>query len=182
MKNPFRRQEESKSKFAGTSSEQRESALASIAQRLGAAEGWNESAQNAFTHYSLPGHTSYARAFEKRMHTLLTPVTVTITEWVCKCDIQPCSKKDCKKEGEGIVKKTMILRDAESKLRTLFHDTMTLTQWIKNYYQESPSVNARGRTDQVELAKAGYAVPAIMGMQPFGGEITTPQGSEDKGD
>jgi len=116
------------------------------------------------------------------MHILLTPVTVTISEWVCKCDLQPCGEEDCKKIGEEIVRKTMILRDKDGKLRTLFHDTMTLTEWIKNYYQESPSVNARGRTDQVELAKAGYAVPAIMGMQPFGSEEITPQGSEDKGD
>lgn len=175
MKNPLRRGTEEKSKYKGTSSEQRESALAGIAQRLGAAEGWNESAQNAFTHHSLPGHTSYARAFEKRMHTLLTPVTVTIKKWVCICDLQPCNKEDCKKIAKKIANKTLILRDIEGELRTLFHDTMTLTEWIKNYYQESPSVNARGRTDQVELAKAGYAVPAIMGMQPFGMETTNPE-------
>lgn len=182
MKNPFRRGKDQKPKFAGTSSEQREGALAGIAQRLGAAEGWNESAQNAFTHYSLPCHTSYARAFEKRMHTLITPVNVTITGATCKCDMQPCDEKDCEGKGDDLVGKTLILRDEEGEFRTLFHDTMTLTEWIKNYYQESPSVNARGRTDQVELAKAGYAVPAIMGMQPFGGEITTPQGTEDKGE
>lgn len=179
MKNPFRRGEE-KPKFAGTSSEQREGALAGIAQRLGAAEGWNESAQNAYIHHSLPCHTSYAMAFEKRMHILLTPVTVNITEWACKCDLQPCNEEACKKKALTIANKTLILRDKDSELRTLFHDTMTLSQWITNYFQQSPSVNARGRTDQVELAKAGYAVPAIMGMQPFGGEVTTPQGSEDK--
>jgi hypothetical protein len=173
MKIPGFSKPEDKTKFSGTSSEQRESALASIAQRLGAAEGWKESSQNAFTHHSLPGHTSYARAFETRMHTLLTPVTVIIREWVCKCDLQPCDKNDCKKKAEKIANKTMILRDKKGELRTLFHDTMTLTEWIKNYYQESPSVNARGRTDQVELAKAGYAVPAIMGMQPYATEPVT---------
>lgn len=174
MRNPFSKNEK-KPHYRGTSSEQRESALSEALKRLGAAETWTESSQNAFTHHSLPGHTSYARAFEKRMHILLTPVTVTIREWVCKCDLQPCDKKKCKNIAKKIARKTLILRDKEGELRTLFHDTMILTQWIKNYYQESPSVNARGRTDQVELARAGYAVPAIMGMQPFGMETTTPE-------
>jgi len=164
VRNPFGKKEE-KQKFKGTSSEQREIALASIAQRLGSAETWDERAQNAFIHYSLPVHTSYARAFENRMRQLIIPLTVTVTG--CSCDKQPCEKHI----GEVLLLK-----------RPLFLNTMTLTEWITNYFQESPSVNARARQDQVELAKAGYAVPAIMGMQPFGGEITTPQGSEDKGD
>ena len=131
----------------------REKALAMIADRLGEAKSWDQKANNAFVHHSLPTFTSFGMAFEKRMKQLIGNVSATITECSCK-NCQSDNKKDCEIVGRSIIIKGGI-----------FENTMTLTEWFMNFFQQSPSIGALARENQVEIAKAGYSQVAMMGHQ-----------------
>ncbi len=131
----------------------REKALAMIADRLGEAKSWDQKANNAFVHHSLPTYTSFGMAFEKRMKELIGNVSATITE--CSCDI-------CQKGKEGtcsLTGRSVIIEGG------IFANTMTLTEWFMNFFQQSPSIGALARENQVEIAKAGYSQVAMMGHQ-----------------
>ncbi len=131
----------------------REKALALIADRLGEAKSWDQKSNNAFVHHSLPVYSSFMMAFEKRMKQIQGNLSATITE--CSCDI--CQKG---KEGKcSVAGRSVIIEGG------IFENTMTLTEWIMNFFQQSPSINALARENQVEIAKAGYSQVAMMGHQ-----------------
>jgi hypothetical protein len=129
----------------------REAALGRIADRLGESKSWDQKANNAFVYYSLPTFTSLGMAFEKRMQELVNTVNATITDCSCKVDFG----KTCDKHPG----RSVIIEGG------LFENTFTMTEWFTNFFQQSPSINARARDDQVEIAKAGYSVQTTHGFQ-----------------
>ena len=154
-KDPFEVDEKSKRVNPAAT---RELALGKIADRLGESKSWDQKANNAFVHHSLPTFTSFGMAFEKRMKQLIGNVNATITE--CSCDI--CQKGKggkCNLTGRSIIIEGGI-----------FPQTMTLTEWFMNFFQQSPSINALARENQVEIAKAGYTTATVPVWSPFGKE------------
>lgn len=131
----------------------REIALALIADRLGETKSWNQKANNAFVYHALPTFTSFGMAFEKRMKQLIGNVNATITECSCK-NCSKGNKRDCYLVGRSVIIEGGI-----------FENTMTLTEWFMNFFQQSPSINGLARENQVEIAKAGYSQIAMMGHQ-----------------
>lgn len=131
-------------------SERREHALAEIAERLGHTKDQDERYNNGFAHHSLAVHSSYARAHDERLASFVDQIHVTIVEAI-PVDEQEQNVKNAK----IIVGKTILVN------RPIFKNTMTRTRWIENFYQESPSINARARDDQVEIGTKGFAVPVI---------------------
>lgn len=130
----------------------RESALSEMLGRLGNTESPDERYNNGFAHFSLAVHSSYARAFEKRMATFVRMVNVTIKEAV-----PVVTKKNS--GSDSLVGKTILIE------RPIFENTMTLTDWIENFYQESPSINARAREDQVTIGSEAFKTTVFSGFQ-----------------
>jgi len=136
----------------------RESALADIAERLGESKSWDQKANNAFVYYQLPTFTSFGMAFEKRMATLVNLVNAKISE--CSCKEQPCKYH---------IGRNIIIEGG------IFENTNTLTEWFMNFFQQSPSINALARENQVEIAKAGYTTSTVPVWSPFGREEKAPE-------
>lgn len=152
-------EKEKKVNPAGT----RELALATIAERLGESKSWDQKANNAFVYHALPTFTSFGMAFEKRMKQLIGNVNATITE--CSCDnCKKGNKKDCPRVGRSVIIEGGI-----------FENTMTITEWFMNFFQQSPSINGLARENQVEIAKAGYATATVPVWSPFGKEEKEPE-------
>lgn len=129
-------------------SEKRESALSEMLQRLGASKSKEERYNNGYAHFSLAVHSAYARAFETRMATFVSKTNLTIT------GAKPIKEED-KEKAKDLIGKNITVE------RSIFDNTMTLTTWTENFYQESPSINARARDDQVQIGSKGFAVPVI---------------------
>ncbi len=129
----------------------RESALKDLLKRMGASETPDERYNNGYAHHSLAVHSSFARAFEERMATFAEKITMTITQ-AEKID------KDDKKAGdpEKLVNRSFTIN------RPIFENTMTMTRWIENFYQESPSINKIAREDQVAIGTKAFGVPVMI--------------------
>lgn len=164
---PKKIESETKEKITkSTPANVRELALATIANRLGESQSWDQKANNAFVYYSLPTFTSFGMAFEKRMNQLIGNINATITE--CSCDkCQKGQMKDCSLFGRSIIIEGGI-----------FENTNTLTEWFMNFFQQSPSINGLARENQVEIAKAGYATATVPVWTPFGKEERAPKAGE----
>lgn len=139
----------------GSPSDKRETALSSMLQRLGASQTKEERYNNGFAHHLLAVHSSYARAHDKRLGNFIQEVNITVREAVA---VTPEANQD------ELIGKTVLVE------RPIFEYNYTLTQWIENFYQESPSINARARDDQLGIGMEAFKQPAITGFNPFGEE------------
>jgi hypothetical protein len=145
----------------GNAADKRESALSEMLGRLGHAKNADERYNNGFAHYSLAVHSSYARAFEKRMASFINKNNVTITAAV------PVEAGD--KVPPDLVGKTVIID------QPIFENTMTITRWIEYFYQESPAINARARDDQRAIGEQAFRQAAMPGFSPWGTEDKVPE-------
>ena len=144
-----------------TPTKTRERALAMIADRLGEAKSWDQKANNAFVYYTLPTFTSFIMAFEKRMNQLIGNVRATISG----CSEEGDCKKECKEDC--IIGRSIIIEGG------IFESTNTLSEWVMNFFQQSPSIGGLARENQVEIAKAGYSQVAMTGHQMTPTKIDT---------
>ena len=126
-------------------SARRENALSEMLKRLGSAETKEERYNNGYAHYSMAGNSAFIRAFEHRQHNQVAQVEAIIRE---ATPIKPEARP------EKVIGKVISLG------KPLFYDSMTGTQWIENFYQESPSINARARDDQVQIGMEAFKQPA----------------------
>lgn len=138
-------------------SAKRENDTGAALKRLGFAETKDERYNNGFAHYSLAAPSSFIRAVEERLSQLIRPINVIIVGAVPA----PCKNKE-KMPDSNLIGKTV------SFDRTIFPNTMTLTRWIENFYQESPSINKTAREDQVEILTKAYGVAPMVSFQPWG--------------
>jgi hypothetical protein len=127
-------------------------------KRLGSAETKEERYNNGFAHFTMAGPSAFIRAFETRQHSQVTRIELTIREAVL-ADPEDTTTDPKKLVGQVITRK-----------RPLFHDSMTGTQWIENFYQESPSINARARDDQVQIGIEAFKQPAFSPFMAAAGE------------
>lgn len=138
-------------------SAKRENALSEMLKRLGSAESKEERYNNGFAHFSLAGFSAFIRAFELRQHNQVRQVEMTVRE-------ATPTRDDVTIDPTKLVGRTISLKD------TLFYDSMTGTQWIENFYQESPSINARARDDQVQIGMEAFKQPAYTPFMAAMGE------------
>ena len=103
----------------------------------------------------MAGNSAFIRAFEWRQHNQIINVELVIQEAVAISDD---------------AKPNELIGQTVSLDRPLFYDSMTGTQWIENFYQESPSINARAREDQVQIGMEAFKQPAFQPFSPFGVE------------
>jgi hypothetical protein len=146
-------------------SSRRENALSEMLGRLGAAKTKDERYNNGQAHFSLAVFTSWSRAFEKRMALVVRRTEAIILEAI------PVDKEA---KPEELVGQTITLEQG------LFLNSMTLTKWVENFYQESPSINALARKDQVSIGMEAFKTPAFAYWQP-GGETDEDLVSDSKG-
>lgn len=147
----------------GTPGLTRELGLAGALQRLGESEGWNQKANNAFVYYSLPTFTSFGMAYEKRLMDFVNLINAKIIGIECNC------KETDNCNHSSYIGRSIIIEGG------IFENTNTLTEWFMNFYQQSPSINGLARENQVEIAKAGYAVATVPVWSPFGREERAPE-------
>ncbi len=145
-----------------TPSDKRETALSEMLGRLGASKNQDERYNNGFAHWSLAVHSSYARAHDKRMGNFIKEINITIREAVIAPDLKEEDKK--KADPSLLIGKTILID------RPIFEYDFTLTRWVENFYQESPSINARARDDQREIGTQAFKTPAITGFSSWGTE------------
>lgn len=136
-------------------SEKREAALSEMLGRLGSAKTKDERYNNGYAHFSLAVFSSYGRAFELRNAIIVSNIQAIIVEAV-PID---SNNQNQMKAAEKLIGQSVDIN------RPLFQNTMTLTQWVENFYQESPSINARAREDQVKIGMEAFKTPAITGWQ-----------------
>lgn len=129
-------------------SAKRETALQEMLKRLGNAMTKDERYNNGYAHHSLAVHSSYARAFEDRMALFVKDVTIEILEAV--------PVKENGKVPEDLIGKSLTIN------RSIFENTMTITSWIENFYQESTSINKVAREDQVIIGTKAFGVPVMI--------------------
>ena len=132
-------------------SDKRESALSELIGRLGNTQTQDQRYNNGYAHYSLAVHSSFIRSFEMRAHLIISNIEATII------DVTPLEQSE--RSYEHLIGKTISLH------RPLFFDTMTMTKWIENFYQESPSINARAREDQVRIGEKAFGIPVMSTWQ-----------------
>jgi len=139
-------------------SAKRENALSEMLGRLGSSKTKDERYNNGFAHFSMAGPSSFIRAFELRQHKQVGKIEATILESI------PVKQENTQEEFKSLKGRTISLN------KPLFYDSMTGTQWIENFYQESPSINARARDDQVQIGMEAFKQPAFTPYSPFGVE------------
>lgn len=133
--------------MSNSPSAKRESALSEMLGRLGSAQTKDDRYNNGQAHFSLAVFTSWIRAFEARMNQIVSKVEASI---IAATAIP--GRKDAK--PDELIGKSISLD------QPLFLNSMSLTQWIENFYQESPSINARAREDQVKIGMEAFKTPA----------------------
>lgn len=149
-------------------SDKRESALSKMLGRLGDTQTQEQRYNNGFAHYSLAVHSSFIRSFELGMHQIISNVEATIRDAV------PADDTISQETVNQLIGKTVSLN------RPLFLDRMPLTKWIENFYQESPSINARAREDQVKIGMEAFKTPPMFTYTPFGESDDAPDSSKGK--
>ena len=130
-------------------SAKRENALSEMLGRLGSSKTKDERYNNGFAHFSMAGPSSFIRAFELRQHKLVGRVEGIITE------VTPVTEEAKKVDPSTLIGRSISIN------KPLFYDSMTGTKWIENFYQESPSINARARDDQVQIGMEAFKQPAF---------------------
>lgn len=135
-----------------TASKTRETALSEMLSRLGNTQTADQRYNNGYAHYTMAVFSSYLRAFEERMAWILGNIQVTVLE------AYPINKEDNSK-AVSLIGKTITID------RPIFENTMSFTKWIENFYQESPSINARARDDQVTIGTEAFKTVALSGFQ-----------------
>jgi hypothetical protein len=118
-------------------------------KRLGSTETKAERYNNGYAHYSMAGPSSFMRAFERRQHFQVAKVELIVKKAVKVKD------DDSDADPEKLVGRIVTIN------KPLFYDSMTGTKWIENFYQESPSINARARDDQVQIGVEAFKQPAF---------------------
>ena len=126
---------------------------------LGSTTDSEQRYNNGYAHHQLAVFTSWMRAFEARMAKFVSHINMKIIEAV---EIPDMDQKDSKYSCEELKGKGITVE------RSIFDNTMTLTNWIENFYQESPSINARAREDQRSIGENAFQTPAHTGFQPWG--------------
>ena len=139
----------------------RELALGRMLDNLGSTSDSEQRYNNGYVHNQLPVFTSWIRAFENRMSTFVSQLNMTITEVK---EIPKEKKVEHKFKPEELVGKGITAQ------RSIFDNTKSLTEWIENFYQESPSINAKAREDQKEIGINAFGTAAHTGFQPWGSE------------
>jgi len=142
-----------------TASKTRETALSEMLGRLGNTHTADERYNNGFAHYSMAVFSSYLRAFEDRMSRILGNLQVTVLEAV------PVEGKKNSKVIPEMINALDMVGKTITIDRPIFENTMMFTKWIENFYQESPSINARAREDQVTIGTEAFKTVALSGFQ-----------------
>lgn len=142
-------------------SARREAALSEMLKRLGATETKAERYNNGFAHFSMAGPSAFIRAFERRQHFQVAKVEMIIREATPISDAVTV-------DPAALIGRVVTLP------KPLFYDSMTGTKWIENFYQESPSINARARDDQVQIGMEAFKQPAFTPFHIAGEQDDAP--------
>jgi hypothetical protein len=146
-----------------TPSALRELTLGKLVDNLGSTSHPEQRYNNGYAHHQLAVFTSWIRAFEYRMAQFVSPINTKIRE-VVEVPSKDGSEVTHKYKPKDLIGKGYLID------RPIFDNTMTLTNWIENFYQESPSINARAREDQRVIGESGFKTAANSGFQPWGHE------------
>jgi hypothetical protein len=140
----------------------RELTLGRIVDNLGSTRDPEQRYNNGYAHHQLAVFTSWIRAFETRMAKFVSNLNMSIID----AQVIPETKSDFphKFKREELIGKGITME------RPIFDNTMTLTNWIENFYQESPSINARAREDQRSIGENAFQTAAHTGFSPWGHE------------
>jgi hypothetical protein len=142
----------------------RELALGRMLDNLGSTSDSEQRYNNGYAHNQLAVFTSWIRAFEKRMAQFVSVLNMEIIDAV------PVEEKNAEPRKNDFSKIKELVGKGIVVERSIFDNTMTLTNWIENFYQESPSINARAREDQKEIGINAFGTAAHTGFQPWGSE------------
>ncbi len=161
-----------------TPSHKREESIGKLINLLGHTQNQDQRYNVGFAHHSLAVYTSFLRAFERRQAQFVNHFEVSIKEATPIPDTKSNPKPDEKSEDKTEDKSKELIGETITVNRPIFANTMTLTKWIENFYQESPSINARARDDLIQIGGNAFNVAPIQGFQ-FGGEDPVPDVDED---
>lgn len=133
----------------------RENTLGMIINNLGFTQTADQRYNNGYAHHTLAVASAFIRAFEERMGAFVSVINVEVLDAIKIPD-------NTDGKPEKLLGRSIVVE------RPIFENTMTLTRWIENFYQESPSINARAREDQRHIGEQAFRVPAMVGFEPWG--------------